>query len=438
MNIKMLSGSIYCDIDVDLHKEYNYNELKDLFKNINGYFSIVQGNDVIYTNLYEDIFIMNNKVKLYDLTIVFLPYKKNDLDKVKCKYPCDPSLFNFYKKEYDYMPKKINNLTTEFELSEPNLDNDELFMMYCVSLDGILLSYASDELKNNTNLVYYAYKKNVRSFQYASNDIKNNKKLLMKCYSIPLIFKYLSDLKSDKEIVFNALKTDFHNIRYVDPDLINNIEFVKQLIQLQWFNCSIFKYFNYNLKNDKEIIMKCIEAQNSNIEKKIKYYYPQLELNDIGIKLQYDRDIIFECLKFNGSQLKNIPNDFELDNELILLGLNQGFSKIECDDEYQNILEYIDKPFRKNKQIVISAIRRHGNNYHYASKQLKNDPDVIIEAINNCWFDIDADIPYYRSYEFKNDLKKIDNEIQKILNSTNVRNKKISSAIIDKLRKQII
>ena len=177
--------------------------------------------------------------------------------------------------------------------------------------------------------------------------------------------------------------------------------------------------------------MKCIKVQNRNIEKKTEYYRPSLNLDNIGINLQHDRDIIIECLKFDGSQLKDIPDDFELDDEIILLGLNQGFSKIECDDAYQDILEYIDEPFKKNKKIVIAAIRRHGNNFHYVSKRLKNDPEVIIEAINNCWFD------YNKKYgNFEEDLKKIDKEIQKILNSTSVRSEQISNAIINKLRKQ--
>jgi len=309
-----------------------------------------------------------------------------------------------------------------------------------------MLSYASERLKNDKELVYYAYKKNYSSFYYASTKIKNNKIFIEKYLNGSIIFQYLKNLKNDKEFVIKILEQSFYNIKHVGSILINDKKFIFELFRLDSFDCSIIKYFNNKLKNDKQLIMKCIEVQKNNILKNAKYYTPRLNLYDVGNDLQYDIDIIMECLRCDGSQLKNIAaicwqriDDYQIANELILLGLKSNFTKIECWDEYEDILDYIDKSFRKNKSIVIAAIQRHGNNYHYASKQLKDDPEVIIEAINNCWYDTYEDDKYqpYRN-EIGKSIRKIDEKIQKILESTDIRSEKISNAIINKLRRQYI
>jgi hypothetical protein len=447
MEIKTFAGYIHSNIDVDLDKEYSYTELKELFKNIDGSFSVVQNNTVIYNNLYNIIDRINTNTKLTNLTIIIHPYKKEDLDKIKYKYRDTfffGSLFKPNEVVYRYKPKEINNLTTEFELSEPDLDDDQLFMLYCVNLDGIMLSYASKNLQNDKELVYYAYTKNPASFQYASDYLKNDKEFIEKNFYVPIIFKHLQNLRNDKEIAIKVLKKSFTNIKYIGPTLINDKEFIFELFKLNTFDCSIIKYFNNNFKNDKAFIMKCIEVQKNNMLNNKTYYFSSLNLEDIGSELQRDRDIIIECLKCDGTQLKTIadlcwerPEDYQLDNELILIGLNQGFTKIECDDEYEDILEYFNTSFRRDKNIVIAAIRRHGNNYHYASKRLKNDPEVIIEAINNCWYNIYEDDKKYCN-KIGEYIKKIDEKIQKILNSTKTRSEQISNAVINKLRKQYI
>lgn len=435
MDIKTLAGTIHSTIEVDLDKEYSYDKLRDLFRNIPGHFSIVQDDTVIYTNLYEIIERVNINVKLTDLTIINHSYRQDDLNKIKYKYP--EIIFGITL--FRYKPKEFKDLTTEFELFKRNLDDDKLFMLYCVNLDGCMLSYASDNLKNDRELVYHAYKRKYSSFQYCSNEVKNDKEFIETKLFIPVIFEYLLNLKDDEEFVINVLKQSFSVIKDLKSTMINDKEFISKLFELDNFNCSIFQFFNFSLKNDKELIMKCIEVQKKNILKNVNYYTPRIDLDDIGALLRGDRDIIIECLKCDGTQLKNIPANYQSDNELILLGLNSGFKKIECWEEYEDILDYIDKSFRRDKTIVIAAIRRHGNNYHYASKRLKNDPEVIIEAINNCWYDISKDDKYqpYRN-EICVAIRAVDNKIQKILESTNIRSEQISDAIINKLRKQYI
>ena len=45
------------------------------------------------------------------------------------------------------------------------------------------------------------------------------------------------------------------------------------------------------------------------------------------------------------------------------------------------------KKFSKDKQVIISAVKKNGSNLKFADKQLKNDKEVVLEAIKN---DIDS------------------------------------------------
>ena len=448
IDIKTLAGNIALTLVLNDSDsiEYSYSELKDIFSNIDGYFSIIQDNIVIFNNLYnlisknffdkvEEVFPISFdkslrksskhiKTKLIDLTIIYHNYNQDDINKIKHKYQL--GLFPYFYKPRS-KPNENNNLATEFELSDLNLEDDKLFMLFCVNLDGGLLSYASESLKNDKELVIYAYNEFNVSFQYASDNIKNDIEFVENNLYVPSIFKYLKDLKNNKEFVIRTLEKSFDIIGNVDNKIINDTEFIDEILKLKTFNCSVIKYFNQNTKNNKEIIMKCIKVNPSS-----------LYIEDIGDKLQYDREIIIECLKQDGSQLKDIPEDCQLDNELILLGLRSGFTKIECWEEYENILDYIDTEFRRNKTIVIEAIRRHGNNYHYASKILKNDPEVIIEAINNCWWDTFKYDDKMSESDIIKSINEVDKRIKRIMNETTTRNENISNAIIEKLRKQYI
>jgi len=45
------------------------------------------------------------------------------------------------------------------------------------------------------------------------------------------------------------------------------------------------------------------------------------------------------------------------------------------------------KKFSKDKQVIIAAVKKDGNNLKFADKQLKADKEVVLEALKN---DIDS------------------------------------------------
>ena len=121
IKINFISGELYKIINVE-SLSLTYLQIKFYFDNLDDkkYYKILNNNDVIYTNLYHldyDIIILNN-----NLTIVLLDYDKDIINKLKS--------------------------------------------------NSSYLQDASDELKNNFDIVKIAVSNNKYSLQYASDEIR--------------------------------------------------------------------------------------------------------------------------------------------------------------------------------------------------------------------------------------------------------------------------
>jgi hypothetical protein len=60
-----------------------------------------------------------------------------------------------------------------------DLKNDEQVVSRAISKNGLALEYASDALKNNLDMVYYAVQCHGSSLQYASKPLQRNKKVIL-------------------------------------------------------------------------------------------------------------------------------------------------------------------------------------------------------------------------------------------------------------------
>jgi hypothetical protein len=72
----------------------------------------------------------------------------------------------------------------------------------------------------------------------------------------------------------------------------------------------------------------------------------------------------------------------ELATEKILNSKNFAKAIIQnCGSHYEPVLKYFPKEICKNKDIVLSAVEKNGNNLKYASDELKKDREVVLAAI---------------------------------------------------------
>ena len=414
ITITQLSGEVFLTINYDKNNTIEYNEMKILFDTnivITSYYMLVNNDKNIYTNLY-DIYEMKfeNEILLDDLNIIFLPYDKKDINNIK-------NNISFY---YNFL-----NFTNE------NLKNDKLFVLMSVNISGALFEFISNELKYDKEIIFNAAMNNFNCLEHIPYEYKNDKEFFKKYISYNgCNIQFASDnLKNDYEIIKLAIDNDNGYVLEFLNDLYkDNEEFIIPILN-KYPNC--FEYISKRLQNKKNIILLCInrikELKNTS---GYTYYNPILYfINDInkndkeivlplvsmsGYDIQYipnnlpitkDKDIVYAAIKNAPTAYIFIDQSFFNNKEFVLmcLGSNDNYDE----DNYSNFLEYINYKFRDDKEIVIACLKKCCKNIIYCSERLKNDKDVILTAINNC---------YYDSYD------ELDKNIYIILNNTNIKN----------------
>ena len=310
-------------------------------------------------------------------------------------------------------------------------------MKFCVSQFQNLLAYASDEIKNNIEVIYTGLISGSggRICKYISNELKDNKEFVKKIYTAlefasdrlkdndetvgnaiiinASLIKYASDrIKNNRTLAFQYLEYEINKngikdysgysffIKNIGLDLKNDIEFITKFLELEekrlmnenYSYSNSFEHIGQDLKNNREIIIKILDLE--------KIYYLHCKKNAIcyfgcniyeyiGDLFKKDTKIIKKCLELDGTILKQLPFDYRLTKQCIMLAFNSIDDSLICHDYYVDILEIVPPKYQKDKEIVIKAVTINGNNYFYASKKLKEDIDVIVTAINHCSYDID-------------------------------------------------
>jgi hypothetical protein len=152
------------------------------------------------------------------------------------------------KARYNFS-KLLINIPNEFK-------NDKKLMLKLITKEkeGKVISYLSDELKNDYDVVSETVKINGVCIIYASENCKNNKEIALlavknKGYALEFIFE---NLKNNKEVVMAAVKNYGEALKYASENLRDNKEVVLAAVS---HNGNALKYASDNLKNDLEIAL---------------------------------------------------------------------------------------------------------------------------------------------------------------------------------------
>lgn len=479
MYLTTLSGEIFLTINIDPFKYYTYCELKSIFLTTiksDKHYVIIQENDQIFTDLYD---IYTNKNKTYRLNnpnIIFYPYSKEDTKKITDEYECYPNIIN-------------NNVTktlqTHFNLSEPDLHKDPIFMKFCVSKYQNLLYYASDEIKDDIDIIYTGLNnscdgkicrymsdrlksdreviKNILSaIEFASDEIKDDDEIVLLAiiHSAPNIYYASNRLKNDKTFMMKYLENEkslekkvicsgyTYIIMNISNQLIDDVEFITSFLELERLRLRDIEYrysnslcyVGENIKKNKKIInifleLEKINYNNCKIRDEYTYTYNCNIYNNIDISLKYDNDIIKKCLDLDSYTLRILPSDVDLDRETIMIALNSNNIGVIL-EENENIFLYIPKKYQNDKEIVLKTIQKNGKNYFYISDELKNDTDIIAEAIKYCYHNRDEYTDRYAKDHLYH-IKKIIDDIMKYSKYKSIRSKYVPKKIINAYNEKI-
>ena len=144
--------------------------------------------------------------------------------------------------------------------------------MVVVQNDGLALEFASDELKNDKEIVLLAISQYGEALYYASDELRN-----------------------DKEIVMAAIKQDGEVLEYASNELRKDKEFILQVVAISTYACKYsllegYKNFNEVVeKEGEEFLFSCWNNKEAKTRLQVANhpnFLPTEEQIEVGLKDQ--------------------------------------------------------------------------------------------------------------------------------------------------------
>ena len=423
INIRLLSGKLYKSIEI-INNNVNYNQMKILFDYhiiCNKYYMIVKNDISIYTNLYDiyEMMYIENIILDNELNIIFLPYNKKDVDEIKN--------INYNGNNNNFINKFDNKLWS-----------DRLFVLMMVNFcGGYLYRFISSSLKEDYQIIHNAALSNnknnfkFRCLEFIPNKFKENKEFFKYFINIEgtVIYYSSQSLKNDIELAelaiinnpdaFQFISEELRNTKYIIIKCIN-------IISIQNKNNKLLPFISCDkIKNDKDIILSLIKINGSQLE----YVLP---------KFKKDKDIVYAAIKNSPDAYLHSDKSFYKDKNFILLSLSHSYKQFDI-LEYENFLKNFDEDILDDKDIALAALKKSGLNFKYLSKRLQNDKDVVILSIINCYNTSEYENPWqYNLTELVKYMIDLNNNINLILNNTTLKyDSDILQTIINKKQEHL-
>jgi len=142
-----------------------------------------------------------------------------------------------YEIDYVYdddIGEKVEVYIHKLAFASDDIRNDKDVVMAAVSKDGSALEFASDDLKNDKEVVMAAVSNDGRALRYASEDLQNDKEVVMAALSNDgRALEYASDdFKNDKEVVMTAVSECGMALEYASDDFKKDV--VYELSHEEW------------------------------------------------------------------------------------------------------------------------------------------------------------------------------------------------------------
>lgn len=277
--------------------------------------------------------------------------------------------------------------------------DDKDVILASAKVDPDLLQYASEEIKKDREIILEAIKTNLeKAYKYIPKECHSDRDFALSAIKSAAICitnhdlinsfnqfsKYLEDYNDDKEIVMEFVKTKGDKLKYVSDRLKDDKDVVMAAVEQDGF---AIKYASEKLKNDKEIILiasktfsvlqfVCEDLQND------RNFVLQVVRNghNLGIKDKFkkDRDIVLAAVKNEGFNILDAAEELRDDKEIMITAILNAPT-----DKTTFILSLASDRLKDDKDVVMTAVRREGSSLEFASERLRDNKELVSIAIKN-------------------------------------------------------
>lgn len=274
-----------------------------------------------------------------------------------------------FRKDREFVMLALEHSSEALNFADETLRNDKEVVSKALKTDGKALRYASEALQDDDSIVLDAVSRTGLSLEYASDRLKNNKKIVMAAVKENgLALRYASDkLKSDKDVVSLAVAQASADIKYAGEALKNDDDIAALLLAnatgkddgMPTQEGDFYRYLSDQKKNDRPLAIAAVKLDKENFD---------------FISDELKKDPVLRNLA--GQPKLPDPLDHEPTDEEITHWIHAGAFNV-------NALAKFPPQILNNKRLILRYIKDiDPTAYKYASSDLKNDPEIVFEAVS--------------------------------------------------------
>ncbi|MGR3952458.1 MAG: DUF4116 domain-containing protein [Chlamydia sp.] len=341
---------------------------------------------------------------------------KNEQDFVKSLITIDPSYFSHIGKAaqnnlniaYDL----LNHHKTEYSYLQyigPDIaDNLEFIKAAIQKFGHPVIQYASEKIRNMSDLMHIVNESNTALLQYLGNTLKNDPEFIQSCMEKNLFsFKYGSEeVQNNLEIAKFLLQIQDARVEdmlsYIGPDVKDNLEFIEAAIQK--LGCSVLRYGSAKVQGiikARPAVIRDLCRLNEELYESAKVLefitgFPIADFQKAKEEHRNNLDIAniiltmdeFDCIE----ALKHIGPNVKDNLEFIQAAIQRfGYSAIEIASERirnmsdlmhivnesnTDLLQYLGNTLKNDPEFIQSCMEKNLFSFKYGSEEVQNNLEI--------------------------------------------------------------
>eukprot|EP00978_Attheya_sp_CCMP212_P031747 scaffold121077_cov33-Attheya_sp.AAC.1 len=322
-----------------------------------------------------------------------------------------------HQHEWDHsIVERLHENPFDLETATERVTRCKRFVMIAVKHDGLTLKFASEELRNDEEVVLTAFQQNSRALTFATEGLlRRSANVWMQAISMnpSIVSKQYSwyDTLSDRYVIY-ALEQNPHVYEYLDDSWKDRMDIAQLAVSGCWH---LINHVPNCLRYDPSLLIKVVGHKNwwfgdwdDPIEWYDYRYFTEImkigALNDPALmecastELQYDRLFACQIVSKFGSEISKDYFKFRYDPYVILCALRgDGMAlqyvnftvEINLDMAMTAVcnegmaLQYVPEDMRDygDNGIVRAALLNDGLSLQFVSEEMLNNRDVVMTAV---------------------------------------------------------
>jgi len=259
------------------------------------------------------------------------------------------------------------------------------------------LEYASDELKQDREVVEAAAFQDLNSLRFAGDKPRSDVVLVLalveehgwyavkrKAVAPGLI---PGDVLVDPAMTLAAVKAgDPDAFKFAPAETKSDVNAFKKAIG---YGHRSLKYAATNVKADRDVVLAIVSENGDSLEEASDHLKDDREIIMAAVKqsglalreastaLKKDREIVMQAVQQDGSALQYAAEELRADPSMVMVAVRSA-----ADGDIR-VLQFAADSVKNNKEAVLEIVKINGMELEHVAAPLQHDTDVCLAAVEN-------------------------------------------------------